>query len=164
MTNNVSKGTGIGFGFCLGIILFIIFIIAVFIGSAILIGGYASYIANNTNNNSKEKTQQTITETKSEKPKKWTNIITLSGNTNKTSKIFNLGDGEKRIIYTFKGDKLLSGTIEIYKKGETTFAEEYIQITKPVSDSSYLYIDAGEYYLKVDSLWANWTVTIQEKK
>jgi len=107
------------------------------------------------------------TAAKSVAPKKWQTVISLSGNGNKRSGYFHLGDGDKRMIYQITGGEFSIGGIYVLRKGLDLKKDggiPDIDWTGPTKDTTAMIEDAGDYYLDIEAANSKWSVTIQELK
>lgn len=152
----------------------------------IIIGlGILSNLSNNNSNESKSAKQvdsqtkeansapQTTTTTTlpptttTTRAKQWTNVITLSGNSEKRSQVFELIGGQTKLSYTVSKSSMPVCTIYVLEEGTSLekdggFPE--VSIDKAGSDSTFLTKEAGRYYLDVKAANCNWIVTIEEEK
>lgn len=101
-----------------------------------------------------------------EKPKQWTKVISLSGNANKRSDIFELTGGKTRLTYELKGNMSMAN-IYVMEEGSNLekdggFAE--VTVTETGKDTTFLTKGAGKYYLDISSANGSWSVVIEEEK
>jgi hypothetical protein len=102
--------------------------------------------------------------------KKFVKLVTLSGKADKQSDTIKTTGGKIRLSYTFT-DPSNSGIIVagIYFLKEGTDLQKdggipEVMISEPGKDTTTLRKDAGEYYLKVTSANAKYTVVVEEER
>lgn len=118
---------------------------------------------NGSNSSTDSNNQPAATET-------WQTVVELSGKTDKVSQTFTLGDGEKRITYTFDGGSLFLYTIYMEPAGTDISTQGAIPLfmgTDPVKNEvSAIQRAAGDYFVDVRAanVKGNWTIKIEELK
>jgi len=101
-------------------------------------------------------------------PKHWTNVISVSGSSDKRTPAFTLHDGRARLRYTFTdsaGYGMVVGAVYVLAEGTSLAADggiPEVMVSAPGSDSTELAQGPGRYYLDISAANARWTVTIQE--
>lgn len=99
-------------------------------------------------------------------PKQWTEVITISGSTDKRSQLFELTGAEARLNWTVEGeDPFVFVAIYVLEEGtslerEGGFSE--VIVGESGSDTTFLVKEPGRYYIEVLAANADWTVTIEE--
>jgi len=109
--------------------------------------------------------QETPKPTQPAKPKEWVQVVTFSGDAKKRSAPFTLSGADARLKYTQTGSQYATAYVYIVKQGESLeqqggFPEISIEGNK--TDETRLAKSAGSYYFDVNSVGANWTVSIEE--
>lgn len=99
--------------------------------------------------------------------KEWHKVISLSGSSEKRSKVFKLSGAEARMRYKLDGNNYSFLAIYIVNEGESlaeTGGFTEVSVDGDTKDSTRIVKPAGEYYLDVISGNGNWEVTIEEYK
>lgn len=102
-----------------------------------------------------------------ETSKEWRKVISLSGSSEKRSKVFKLSGAEARMRYKLDGNNYSFLAIYIVNEGESlaeTGGFTEVSVDGDTEDSTRIVKPAGEYYLDVISGNGNWEVTIEEYK
>jgi hypothetical protein len=102
-----------------------------------------------------------------QKPKEWTKVIEVSGNSNKRTDTFTLYGGKTKLTYNVKGTTAVIVSIYVLPEGHSLqeqggFPE--VTVTEPGTDTTFLTKKAGNYYLDISSANASWTVKIEEER
>jgi hypothetical protein len=99
----------------------------------------------------------------------WTEVVSLTGRTDKSSAVFELTGGEAQLKYEFSGDPDMSvGAVYLLEEGTDLQVDggiPQVMITEPGADSTVLHRQPGRYYLHVTAgNMDSWKVTIEEKR
>jgi hypothetical protein len=98
--------------------------------------------------------------------KKWVKLVTLNGSADKSSKVITTKGGDLRLTYNFRGgDSLVIGGVYLLDKGTDLMKDggiPEVMVTEPSKDSTLLYRDAGQYFVKVTAANTRYTVTVEE--
>jgi hypothetical protein len=101
-------------------------------------------------------------------PRRWRNVITVSGSASKRTTAFALHGVQTRLRYRVEDlDGLGSPNAAIFVRGEGAGADSdggapAVTATRAGSDDARLERRPGSYYLEVEAANANWSVAIQE--
>lgn len=92
----------------------------------------------------------------------WNLITTFTGSTSKTTSLFRIPSGYWRINWQFTGPSLSIFTFSVHLEGETFYEESLMAMGPSKSDTTYLYVGPGNFYIEVEaSLIEQWTLTIE---
>lgn len=100
----------------------------------------------------------------------WTTVATLTGNADQQSDTITLSGGKTRVTYDFvdsSGYGSIIGAIYVLTEGTDLMTDGGIpdvMISEAGAGETILRKSAGDYYLKVTSANANYTVTVEEQK
>lgn len=106
-------------------------------------------------------------ETKIELTKQWIVITELKGNADKSSDTFRLNGGKVRLTYNFQGNVAVFGGVYILKEGVDLMTDggiPEVMVSEVGGDSTIVRKAKGDYYLKVVSANANYTVKLEEER
>ena len=78
----------------------------------------------------------------------WQKVASIEGSADKKSDTFELTGGKVKVIYQTKGNEYNSAYFDL--KGTDGTAEDIAQTSGTMSDETFLYPEAGEYYLEVN--------------
>jgi hypothetical protein len=98
-------------------------------------------------------------------PKKWVKLVTLNGSADKSSKVITTKGGDLRLTYNFRGGDMIIGGVYLLDKGTDLMKDggiPEVMVTERGKDSTLLYRDAGQYYVKVTAANSRYTVTVEE--
>lgn len=110
------------------------------------------------------------TEAPEEAEPQWTNVVTLTGNADQQSDTITLTGGKTRVTYDFvdsTGQGMIVGAVYVLTEGTDLMTDGGIpdvMISEAGAGETILRKSAGEYYLKVTSANADYTVTVEEQK
>lgn len=95
--------------------------------------------------------------------KKWIKVAELSGDADKGGDTFTTQSDRLKVTYSFKGSDQIVGAVYIVPEGQER-AQYIVNISSPTSDTTIVRKNPGKYYLKVKSLFASWTIVVEEEK
>jgi len=92
----------------------------------------------------------------------WNLITTFTGLTSKTTSLFRIPSGYWRINWQFTGPSLSIFSFSVYLEGETFYEESLMAMGPSKSDTTYLYLGPGNFYIEVEAtLIEQWTLTVE---
>jgi TM2 domain-containing membrane protein YozV len=104
----------------------------------------------------------------------WTKVAELSGSADQTGQSFQLSGKETRLVYAFKGGKLINGqsaaiaAIYLMDDGKDKAKDGALplkMLNKDESGETAVHKSAGKYYLDVTAgNFDSWTITVEEKR
>ncbi|WP_447943610.1 hypothetical protein [Microbacterium aurum] len=100
----------------------------------------------------------------------WTPVATITGNADQQSDTIVLTGGKVRVTYDFvdsSGQGVIVGAVYVLPEGTDLMTDGGIpdvMISEAGAGETILRKDAGEYYVKVTSANASYTVTVEEEK
>lgn len=100
----------------------------------------------------------------------WTPVATITGNADQQSDTIVLTGGKVRVKYDFvdtSGQGMIVGAVYVLTEGTDIMTDGGIpdvMVSKAGAGETILRKDAGEYFVKVTSANADYTVTVEEEK
>jgi hypothetical protein len=99
-------------------------------------------------------------------PATWKNVVSLQGNTNKSSSDFHLNGCDTRLKYNVNGGSSTIVAFYVVESGKQLMKDGGFPAASPTESGpgeTSLHEGKGDYYLDVMGANANWSATVQEK-